>query len=530
MSANKRKSCVTGFLKRLRQDTSGNTLAMMAAAMVPLAGMIGGGLDISRAYMAKAKLQNACDAGALAARQGMTGTNFTNADRATAIKFFNFNFPSGTMSAKNINFAIQQNGGDLATLEGTASAKIPTSLMQIFSFKEIDISVDCNVKRDLGNNDIMVVLDVTGSMNCDPGHFPNHVDCDGDSNSKIARLRNGAMGLYRALQDGTNTSRTRFGLIPYSSSINVGRGLRTRDILRTTEYDDCTAYNYGYNPAYCYAASKTGVHINSTQWSDDGGNTGQRIKAWRQSGSACVEERPTIGNAASPIRISTSVSQDDIDLKAANGNDTRRQWGRYDPAPQNTSGSALVDRAHYQVACPAEAQKLRTYGSEAAFQTAIDNATSIVTGGTYHDIGMIWAARWLSPTGMFSANNPTEVNGFPVNKHVVFMTDGTLDVGNILYSSYGIALHEDRLTGTGTQSQKHRTRFLSACSRARSMNMTIWVIALDVGDPDDPNDPAVADIKPCATSTDHFYTSDGSDLEEVFAKIGQGIGDLRLTL
>ncbi|MEP2989017.1 MAG: TadE/TadG family type IV pilus assembly protein [Parasphingorhabdus sp.] len=526
MSAKKRNSYVTGFLKRLREDTSGNTLAMMAAAMVPLAGMIGGGLDISRAYMAKAKLQNACDAGALAARQGMTGTNFTNADRLTAERFFDFNFPAGTMAAEDIDFDIQQDAGDVASLEGVATATIPTSLMKIFSYNEIDIAVDCNVKRDLGNNDIMVVLDVTGSMNCDPGHFPNHVDCDGDSNSKIARLRNGALGLYRALQDGTNTSRTRFGLIPYSSSINVGRRLRTRDILRTTDYDDCTSYS----GSYCLSASKTGVHINSTQWSDDGANTGQRIRAWRQSGSACVEERPTIGNAASPIRISTDVSQDDIDLKAANGNDTQRQWGRYDPAPQNASGSTLVNRAHSQVACPAEAQKLRTYGSEAAFQTAIDNATSIVTGGTYHDIGMIWAARWLSQTGMFSANNPTEVNGFPVNTHVVFMTDGTLDVGSSLYSSYGISRFEDRLTGTGNQSQKHRSRFLSACSRARAMNMTIWVVALDVGDPNDPNDPAVADIKPCATSTDHFYTSDGSDLEEVFAKIGQGIGDLRLTL
>lgn len=528
MSANTGKSRFVGILNRLRYDTGGNALVMMAAAMVPLAGMIGGGLDISRAYMAQAKLQNACDAGSLAARQGMAGTSFTSADTATANRYFDFNFPAETMGATNITFNIGQDSGDPSALVGDASATVPTSLMKIFSYDEIDISVDCNVKRDLGNNDIMVVMDVTGSMNCPPGTAGG---CNGveQAGSKVSRLRSGAMGLYRALQDGSN-ARTRFGLIPYSSSVNVGRSLRTRDILRTTDYDDCSAYNYGYNPAYCYQSSgKTSVHINDTQWFDDAGNTGQRIRAWRQSGSACVEERPTIGNAASPIRVSTDVSQDDIDLKAANGNDTQRQWGRFDPAPQNTSGSSLVDRAHYQWACPAEAQRLSQYNTETAFRNAVDTATSIVTGGTYHDIGMIWAARLLSPTGIFSGSNPSEFNGFPVNKHVVFMTDGTLDVGNILYSSYGIALFEDRLTGTGNQSQKHRARFLSACSRARSMNMTVWVIALDVGDPDDPNDPAVADIKPCATSVDHFYTSDGSDLEAVFTKIGQGIGDLRLT-
>jgi len=53
------------------------------------------------------------------------------------------------------------------------------------------------------------------------------------------------------------------------------------------------------------------------------------------------------------------------------------------------------------------------------------------------------------------------------------------------------------------------------------MGMTVWVIALDVTNTDE--------IEPCATSSGHFYTSDGSDLEAVFTQIGQGIGRLRLT-
>ena len=53
------------------------------------------------------------------------------------------------------------------------------------------------------------------------------------------------------------------------------------------------------------------------------------------------------------------------------------------------------------------------------------------------------------------------------------------------------------------------------------MGMTVWVIALDVA--------AVGAIAPCATSSGHFFTSDGSDLESVFSRIGAGIGRLRLT-
>src|SRR6476659_8968425 len=59
------------FLGRLARDARGNTLAIIGAALVPLAGMIGSGVDMSRAYMAKTRLQSACDAGELAGRRVM---------------------------------------------------------------------------------------------------------------------------------------------------------------------------------------------------------------------------------------------------------------------------------------------------------------------------------------------------------------------------------------------------------------------------------------------------------------------------
>ena len=87
------------FLARLRRDSRGNTLAMAGAALVPIAGMIGSGLDMSRSYMAQAKLQNACDAAALAARREMSGTVFTTSAQTEGQRFFDFNFPSTTLSS-----------------------------------------------------------------------------------------------------------------------------------------------------------------------------------------------------------------------------------------------------------------------------------------------------------------------------------------------------------------------------------------------------------------------------------------------
>lgn len=501
------------FLQRLHSDTSGNTLAMIAAALVPLAGMVGGGLDMSRAYVARGKLQNACDAASLAARKKMVGVVYDSDVTSAANRFFEFNFPVGTMGASGISFNIAQNTSSPASLDASASALIPTTLIRIFGKETIALDVECNSTLDIGNNDLMVVLDVTGSMNCAPGVAGG---CGGieQSDSKIGRLRNGTRGLYRALDDGSG-ARTRYGIMPYSGTVNVARWVPTRSILRTTTYlDFCATWS-----GFCQTGT-TAVHINDTKWYALGSNTGKRITEWRKSGEGCIEERPTIGNPANPIQMATSVSEGDIDDYAARARDKHLQWGRYETPPVDVSLNPLITQ-YSQTACPSEVRKLTEYSSEAAFQTAIGTATTKVTGGTYHDIGIIWAARFLSPTGLFASQNPTEVSGFPVNKHIVFMTDGTLDTGGTYYSAYGVDDYDNRRVGTTDRNQWHRERFKNGCNRAKSMDMTIWVIALDVGD--------TADIEPCASSSDHFFTSDGSDLEEVFERIGQGIAALRLT-
>ena len=184
------------MLQNLRTDTKGNALAIFAAALVPLVLVVGSGLDLSFAYMAKAKLQNACDAAALAGRQSMDGTRWTSANEAEADKFFDFNFPEGTLGARDRVFDIGKDPLDNTQLLGEASATIPTMLMYIFGYDAIPIEAECNAKRDLGHNDVMLVLDTTGSMAQRPS--------TGGSKDKIELLRTGTAGLFRALDDTSN--------------------------------------------------------------------------------------------------------------------------------------------------------------------------------------------------------------------------------------------------------------------------------------------------------------------------------------
>jgi hypothetical protein len=515
------------FLSRLARDTAGNTLALAAAAIIPFTILVGSGVDFGVTYMARGKLQNACDAGVLAARQSMEGTEFDEDVEDEAQRFFDFNFPEGTAGAFDVEFEVVQDDDDESQLLGTASASIPTSLTRIVGVTEIDIAVACDAKRDMGHNDIVLVLDVTGSMNCPPG-----VDggCNGveQPGAKIALLRQGAAGIYNGLK-GDDGSIIRFGIVPYSHTVNVARSLKNKDIVRSQHYVNAVNCNQW---GTCTSNLKT-VHINNSSWNMNPGNSGGNTQNFRTSGNGCIEERPSVGNAYSPFEIEDFVTRADVDTEAGNaGNQPELQFGRYDPPSHTNNGSFLyrgnrfwrIDGSNgldVQVGCPREATLLQPYADEDAFQAAINAATATPTGGTYHDVGMLWGLRWISPTGFFGADNPTEREGIPVNQHIVFMTDGELDTGDTSYTAYGIERLQRRTLGGGTLNERHQARFDSACDLAKSMGITVWVIALDVED--------TADVEPCATSSEHFYISDGSDLAEVFEEIGRGIGNLRLT-
>lgn len=227
-----------GFLTRLKRDTRGNTLAIVGAALVPLAAMIGSGLDMSRAYMAKTRLQSACDAASLAARRVMTDDQMTDAVRAEAIRFFNFNFPQGLYGTEEFTPTVTRpQPGSVAI---TSNTRIPTTIMSMFGFTTLPLNVSCEASLNFVNTDVMLVLDVTGSMG-------NNLS----GTQKIVSLRDAVMALYDELapvqqQLESNGLRLRYGVVPYSTTVNVGdliRGAGIDNLAGTATYQSRVA-NY----------------------------------------------------------------------------------------------------------------------------------------------------------------------------------------------------------------------------------------------------------------------------------------------
>ncbi len=220
------------LLSRLARDTSGNVMAMIAAALFPLLALVGGGIDMGRGYLAQSRLQQACDAGALAARKRLGTTVAVDSDVPSEAaeagqRFFNINFRDGAYGTRDRSFQLilEQD----FSITANASVNVPTTIMAVFGFTELPISVSCTSQINMANTDIMMVLDTTGSMNRTNS---------GDSQTRIQTLRDVVKGFHAQMEANKGpTTRIRYGFVPYSTNVNVGHLLRDEWLVDEWSYN-----------------------------------------------------------------------------------------------------------------------------------------------------------------------------------------------------------------------------------------------------------------------------------------------------
>jgi len=643
------------FLRRLLHDTAANTLALTAAAMVPLLAMVGGGIDAGRYYMAASRLQAACDAGALAARQAMTTDSFTTAHRDIAFAFFDQNFADGMFGTTGRTRSYSASSG--GTVTGTASATLPASVMGMFGFASFPLQASCSSEVNISNTDIMFVIDVTGSM----ADCPDNTPCGAGPGSKIVALRGAVMNFYDTVESATSSAaQVRYGVVPYSQQANVGFSIPDAYMARNHSYqsrvarfdaadypnnaagdvvvvsdqtewlprltanlnslttdhyrfrtdgtEGTTARNVCTNYPGSYTVSVDGANETwqvfaatqfvLNQWPDNGNasnragcrarvrktrpltqadvtaqfrdwlycqvttgiaspcgvtNPARSPAGWETvnfssiynnnsinlplgtngamtsvSWGGCVEEPDTVQtDTYSPIPAGAY----DLDINLVPSAENQRwrpaligaTWLRYANGAWTRSAVATTDPNFPQptFVCPPAARKLSEI-SRADLQAYVDGLTP--SGQTYHDIGMVWGARFISPNGIFAAENAAAPNGDPIARHIVFMTDGAQVNNTFNYSSHGIEAWDRRITGTGnatTEFNRRAARLQAVCLAAQQENITVWVIAFGTT--------LTTNLSSCASPGRAFQANDSATLNARFQEIAQKIAALRLT-
>ncbi|WP_161988990.1 TadE/TadG family type IV pilus assembly protein [Sphingomonas glacialis] len=609
-------------LSCLRRDVAGNALAIMAAALIPMAGMVGGAIDISRMYIIKTRMQHACDAGALAGRKQMGGGIWGTDDNTVAEKFYDANFPANGYGSTGTTRSFAESGG---TVTGTATATVPMTLMRVLGVNTQSLAVSCDSEMRLPNTDVMFVLDVTGSMNCTATSTTctnnNGVPATGSKIDGlktavkcffeiVARLKTNATCATTNATGGTgNQVQIRFGFMPYASNVNVGyllppayladswsyqsrkfvssswsawsaysqsnstqNGTCTvaRSDTATTQYkvDKTSSSSYSGTNYYCtqsyrtltvtwhygkiaqpVSALKSGSTWNTSLTLPIGAGGADRSITW----DGCIQERPTVATTNYTPIPSTAYDLN-IDLVPTAGN-SNSLWGpslpdaiylrnisnSYNQATNTESDSTNDYYNSSDDYCPTAAKKLQSWSDAASFDQYVDSL--VAQGNTYHDIGMLWGARFMSPTGIFAPENAvTQPNGSysggaDIQRHMIFMTDGDSTSNPCDYNAYGVPFYDQKQTtdvglaqncGTNRQTliDQINLRLAALCTSVKNKNITLWVISFGNGT----NTDTESRLQTCATSPSYYFkAADSAALQTQFAAIANKISALRLT-
>ncbi len=655
----KRSDESRGFLMTLLRDVRGNALIIMTAALIPLAGMVGGGIDVSRMYILKTRLQHACDAGTLAGRKAMGGGTWSfnnNYPRTQANLFFDGNFETGSFGSSGLTRTFTENAGKVT---GTVAATIPMTLMRIFGRTTETIEVTCSAEMRLPNTDVMFVLDTTGSMTAlQPGDSVSKMDALKTSvkcfYEIVARLDTNANCTTGIPSGGTGQQvQIRFGFMPYSTNVNVGKLLPTSYFADSWKYqsrlpnwnnatssswtqtsssvqainnisvpnvayaqcNDQAAQNAGYNPQTGYTNTTA-----TTRWYD---KTLTRVTGWAAYGNGygtcsatqtrtryfetlqttttktfrdwhynqhdvnvgllkdganwrtsfvwpigasgtdrtitwdgCIEERTTVQSVTDFEPIPSGAKDLDIDLVPNAGTPgslwapalqqvifaraVTTDWSQMNAAAVPNTAADYFNNVPYF--CPTEARKLQEWPAASAFDGYVDSLTP--TGNTYHDIGLIWGARFASPSGIFAAENRSTVSGGEIERHIIFMTDGDAVSQPCDYTAYGFLFLDKRTTtdvgpaascvsypgGRPALNEQINKRTEGLCAEIKNKTFegrqafTLWVIAFGNLAAD-----TETRLSNCATSGRYFKATNAAALQSTFKSIADQISMLRLT-
>lgn len=502
-------------------DNRGNVAIVAALAMGPIcvAGM--GAVDLARATNAKAELQDALDAAALAAAR--TPSTSDAELQAAGDRFLVQNLSLGDeFTVGTTDFSFGDNGNVLASAE----LKVRPFIAGMLSDGVMTIAASTEVVRASVKVEIALVLDTTGSMN---------------EGTKLADMKKAAKEFVTKMEEAASKSvepnSVKISLVPFSNTVRV----------------DGPTY---LNATWLDQAGAAPVN-NEIFTTSSGTQHGNRLTLFSTVGTAwrgCVEMRqapydvqdtaPTTGTPATlytpyfapdePDSKTDGYSDDyqnDYLKDGANNSNWRVRQGSVTKYGNEKKGSMSSTFGPNRGCGLSRMRRLST-----SFQAIRDDIQALTAdGNTNIPIGMSWGWNTLSPQGPFA--DGVAYNTPKHQKIVVLMTDGentiaqrdTPNDGTYAGTGYiwqhriirsnGQALTNGASDSTRTSALNHRLSLL--CTNMKAKNIEIYTIRVEEG--------SSTLLESCASSRDNFYNvTNSSTLTAVFQSIAGQIAALHL--
>jgi Flp pilus assembly protein TadG len=452
---------------RFLRDPRGSLLTWAAFLMVPLMGFVGLGVDTARGYMVRARLSQSLDAAALAA--GRQASDTAKATQAAEM-VFKANFPSGYMDASLSGPTLTFNA-DKDTVTASASAVLPTYFVHLIGTDTVTISASTEVTRRTVFMDVVVSIDVSGSMDEYIG-----------STKKIDAASAAARTLVDTLfGSAEQKDLLKMGLVTWNSNARI------LDINSTYQRNQSTSKSV---PTY-----------------KDPYTNGNRSTVWfaRNSPVPFFTRPPNGWKGCAEARfLNDSIDTNDADLAISMGKIGGKDWVGWKWADTTT------------LQCPNQGIQ-RLTNTRGQMISAVQQVKD-PSGNTNLAQGLLWGWSLLGTSGSPFAGDgttpPAQGEGELI-RAIVLMTDGanTQDSDDAYKGALTASKLDDR---TKTIAQKIKTE-------------GVVIYAIQFGYKSGPQEALMKQVASGPSAPYYQYAPDAASLKDAFQEIGNHLSKLRIS-
>lgn len=547
-------------LRRFLANERGATAMVFAFAAMPMMIAIGAGVDLARLTQKRSDLQQATDFTALALAKDITNSGGT-ASSATAAKYL---LATNRDPAASIVTGYPTTNTQTGEICVQARTTVPTVVMSIVGIQTMPTSATACANVALGNYEVALVLDNTGSM-------ANQAS----GGTKIAALQAAARQFVNFMFNSPSLGpRTKMSLVPFATSVRLDTTYASSPFMDRFGASSWAWKSPAFQPNAAIATSRFDLF--------------NLLKAARSSyaWAGCVESLPypknvsdTTPQASDPDSlIEPMLSPDEPDgnyiesyydsrgrLRTRSVSDPWSYSNTYlddngqctgaDPATSTAADELIKQSRLCKYKNPTIESASSDFGpnTSCTMQTMLRlvnssstllNKINAMSADGYTNIheGFMWGWRTVSPVGPFADGKP--YSDTTTYKVIVLMTDGfntwnTLDnqINKSDYSALGYYTNANgRLPPsyqnitTDTQARAAMDALtLEACSNARALGITIYTVGFSgTYDPIDQQGKNM--LTACAGSSQRaFFTNSADGLQSAFSQIGNQISKLRLS-
>lgn len=504
---------LTRVWQRLVENESGSYTIIFALSMIPLLACAGLAVDFGRANSLRDELQRSVDGAVLAAARK---ANLSEPElKAFAQSYLAANTQLD-LASTDIVLTKTSTGVSLS-----AKANIDTYIMPVLGYESLELQAYSEVMIGLGDIEVALMLDVTGSM-CADGEGP----CT--ASPKLTGLKTAAQELVNIIITGDQSDRTtRVSLIPFSTRVRVARDGQGGSLMTAmTGLSDRWTGWY----EYCSASSGSGGSEGGGNWTCSATTTAH-MSNWKIM--PCVTDR----------FFNDPWDNGETDAAPGPGNWLNAHGGDRAPASWDSTDTPLADHTGQNPGDPstnwnyssdgycsdvAEANVMMPLTSDkAALNTRIAGLEAY--GATGGSLGTQMAWYTLSPNwnGVFTgasapgsyaelADDP--ITGVPrLQKVAVLMTDG-------VYNTYRGWKDADQQTVSDWS--------LEVCTNMKAAGIEVYTVGFAL-DELTPAERLIAEdtLRDCSTDAmTHYYDADTvAELTQAFQTIGSKLSALRIT-